>query len=283
MSKYKAILSVIGMSILMLSACGKQAEPEAEPEIRQEAVYVPPQNMSYVAEMELVPEIDLGPMMEMENPIDFDEWWEQDKNVYAYIEVPNTRISYPILQSDDTQPEDYYLEHNVDGSYGYPGCIYTQRLNSKDFDDYNTVMYGHNMNNGTGFHDLHKFRDSEFFDENRFIYIYTPDEILIYKTFGAYIFTNAHILYTYDFSNEDGFQSYLYLINSYPADNYDHSIEPTTDDRILTLATCTNSESTRLLVQAKLMYRAACPYGESGEVPELIFSEEGLPEEDIRK
>lgn len=37
--------------------------------------------------------------------------------------------------------------HNIDGSYGYPGCIYTENLNSKDFTDNNTVIYGHNMKN----------------------------------------------------------------------------------------------------------------------------------------
>lgn len=64
-------------------------------------------------------------------------------DVYAWITVPGTEI--PILQ----QPSDnsYYFMHNMDGSYGYPGCIYTENLNSKDFTDNNTVIYGHNMKN----------------------------------------------------------------------------------------------------------------------------------------
>ncbi|MEI3591971.1 hypothetical protein [Clostridium sp. AM34-9AC] len=37
--------------------------------------------------------------------------------------------------------------HNIDGSYGYPGCIYTENLNSKDITDNNTVIYGHNVKN----------------------------------------------------------------------------------------------------------------------------------------
>ena len=39
------------------------------------------------------------------------------------------------------------LDHCIDGSYGYPGCIYTENLNRKDFTDNNTVIYGHNMKN----------------------------------------------------------------------------------------------------------------------------------------
>ena len=54
-------------------------------------------------------------------------------DVYAWITVPGTEIEYPILQhpSDNS----YYFMHNIDGSYGYPGCIYTENLNSKDFTD----------------------------------------------------------------------------------------------------------------------------------------------------
>lgn len=66
-------------------------------------------------------------------------------DVYAWITVPGTEIEYPILQhpSDNS----YYFMHNIDGSYGYPGCIYTENLNSKDFADNNTVIYGHDMKN----------------------------------------------------------------------------------------------------------------------------------------
>ena len=68
-----------------------------------------------------------------------------NSDVYAWITVPGTEIEYPILQhhSDNS----YYFMHNIDGSYGYPGCIYTENLNSKDFTDNNMVIYGHNMKN----------------------------------------------------------------------------------------------------------------------------------------
>ena len=69
----------------------------------------------------------------------------RNPDVYAWITVPGTEIEYPILQhpSDNS----YYFMHNIDGSYGYPGCIYTENLNSKDITDNNTVIYGHNVKN----------------------------------------------------------------------------------------------------------------------------------------
>lgn len=76
-------------------------------------------------------------------PVKFEELQAVNPDVYAWITVPGTDIDYPILQhaSDNS----YYLMHNIDGSYGYPGCIYTENMNSKDFTDNNTVIYGHNI------------------------------------------------------------------------------------------------------------------------------------------
>ena len=64
-------------------------------------------------------------------------------DVYAWIAVPGTEIEYPILQHPSEKS--YYVMHNIDGSYGNPGCIYTENLNSKDITDNNTVIYGHNV------------------------------------------------------------------------------------------------------------------------------------------
>ena len=118
-------------------------------------------------------------------PVKFEELQAVNPDIYAWITVPGTVIDYPILQhaSDNS----YYLMHNIDGSYGYPGCIYTENMNSKDFTDNNTVIYGHNMKNGSMFAQLHKFEDPDFFNENREVLIYLPDEVLHYTIFAAHI------------------------------------------------------------------------------------------------
>ena len=138
---------------------------------------------------------------------------EECKDIYAWIYIPGTNVDYPILQSAEDMEEDYYLDHNLDGSQGYPGCIYTQKLNKKDFSDYNTVIYGHNMKNGTMFKTLHDYEDETFFQENRYIYIYLPDgKTKVYEIYGAYTFTDAHILLTYGCDSEESFKEYLELI-----------------------------------------------------------------------
>ena len=68
--------------------------------------------------------------------IDWEALREENEDIYAWIYIPNTNIDYPILQhpTDDM----YYLEHNLDGSSGLPGCIYTEKINAKNFTDQNT-------------------------------------------------------------------------------------------------------------------------------------------------
>lgn len=66
-----------------------------------------------------------------------------NQDIYAWIYIPGTGVDYPVLQhpSDDS----YYLNYNMNGTRGYPGCIYTEKANSKEFTDFDTVVYGHNM------------------------------------------------------------------------------------------------------------------------------------------
>ena len=103
----------------------------------------------------------------IDNPIDFAGQQEINPDIYAWIQIPGTTVDYPVLQSDD-EPEDFYLNHDVNGKYKFAGCIYSQMLNSKDFSDPNTILYGHTLNKGSMFTSLHKFRNAEFFNENKY-------------------------------------------------------------------------------------------------------------------
>ncbi len=190
--------------------------------------------------------------------LDWDMLHEINADIYAWIYIPNTNIDYPLLQHPTE--ESYYLEHNLDGSAGKPGCIYSQRLNSKDFTDYNTVLYGHNMEDGTMFHTLHNFEEADFFEQNRYIYIYTQEKVLIYEIFAAYRYSDEHILYSYDFESKEGFQAYLddvFAVHDINA-NFRENMGITTDNHIITLSTCVaETEVQRLLVQGVLVNEPA--------------------------
>ena len=113
------------------------------------------------------------------SPIDFDKLKETNQDIYAWIEIPDTQINYPVVQGGDDDA--YYLNHTIDGTEGYPGSIYTERINAKDFSDFNTVIYGHNMKDGSMFMGLHNFEDPQYMKEHPNVKIYTPEKELTYR------------------------------------------------------------------------------------------------------
>ena len=185
--------------------------------------------------------------------LDWEELEAVNPDIYAWIYIPNTNIDYPVLQRSGDN--DYYLEHNLDGSRGKPGCIYTEDLNSKEFTDYNTVIYGHNMKSGAMFRTLHDFEDKSFFDNNQYVYIYTKDRALVYKIFAAYTNDAKHILNSNDFTSEQGLSDYLEKVfKKAQAEGYlRDDVAVTGENAILTLSTCTTSSDKRYIVQAVLV------------------------------
>ena len=112
------------------------------------------------------------------------------------------------------------------------------------------------MKNGSMFQNLHKFADEEFFDEHPYVYIYTPEHVLAYKVFAAYVYDNRHILNSFDFNDRDVFEDYLE--NVFQVRSMDKHIREdvsvTADDRIITLSTCVGGQpESRYLVQAVLI------------------------------
>lgn len=184
--------------------------------------------------------------------LDWNELAKVNSDIYAWIYIPGTQVDYPVLQhpTDNT----YYLNYNMNGTRGYPGCIYTEKENSKDFTDFNTVMYGHNMRNKTMFETLHYYEDKAFFVNNPYVYVYRGDRVLVYEIFAAYIAGNEHILYSYDFQTQEGRQNYVDLIEKGASGNLRDDVEVTGDSHILTLSTCISGKAkNRYLVQAVLL------------------------------
>lgn len=189
----------------------------------------------------------------VEIPIDFETLQAENPEIYAWITVDGTEVDYPIVQS--ATDNSYYLTHTVSGESKTEGAIFTENYNTTTFEDPNTVIYGHNMRNGSMFASLHDFMDKDFFDNHKDITIYTPDQILHYQIFAAYLTDDRHIMLSYDFSDDDVYEQYLYEIQSQRGVQsfVDDSVELDTDSKIITLSTCyANRDSERYLVQAVL-------------------------------
>lgn len=187
--------------------------------------------------------------------LDWDALHEENGDIYAWIYVPDTTVDYPVLQ----HPTDnsYYLNHNMNGTKGYPGCIYTEDFNGKDFSDIHTVIYGHNLKDKTMFSSLHNFENEELFNKDHYIYIYTEDYVFVYRIFAAYEFDSIHLLDNYDYTNEYVYEDYLKKIyqTTDRVANVREDIQVTTGNKIVTLSTCTadHDSNRRFLVTGVLV------------------------------
>ncbi|WP_165172102.1 class B sortase [Adlercreutzia sp. ZJ242] len=196
-----------------------------------------------------------------ENPIDFATLQEENADVYAWIYVPDTEVNLPVLQN--AVADNYYLVHDVHGNESELGAIYSQSVNSTDFTDPVTVLYGHTFEVNQEWRDemfgtLHNFEDAEFFDNHPNFYIYTPTQVLTYEIVSAYEYDNRHILNSFDFEDPAVVQEY-----------YDYVVNPDSmvknvregeqlvagEDTIVQLSTCTRpaNDAARYLVTGVLV------------------------------
>ena len=187
--------------------------------------------------------------------IDFEKLQSYNSELIAWIQLADTNIDYPVARHIG-EDQEYYLNYNMYQEPAFSGCIYMEDWNQADFSDSNTILYGHNMRNGSMFHDLHKFEDAEFFDEHDKIYVYIPGHRLIYNIFAAYSTDSVKISAAYDFSQKEEYERYLGSLKNIRSMNslVRNEITVTDTDKILTLSTCIGGEpDKRYLVQGVLV------------------------------
>lgn len=184
-----------------------------------------------------------------ERLIDFDELEAVNPDIYAWIEIPSLGTNLAVVQSPDN--DEYYLRHAATGAYYSGGSIFSQRLNTKTFEDPMTILYGHNYKNMFG--PLNRLADVDAFEACEVIRIYTRERVFEYTVFAAYPYSNRHLLYICDFSDPDAFDAFFAGLDDVPGGNFRRDLFPSSDDRVLTLSTCvTGNRMRRFLVQGVL-------------------------------
>lgn len=162
--------------------------------------------------------------------VDFEKLISQNDDIIGWIFIEGTDISYPVLCGRDNQQ---YLFQSYEKKYLTAGSIYIDYRCSRGFSDSRTVVYGHNMHNGSMFGKLDKFTRESYMKEHPYVFILLPDgETLKYEVKKAY---KADI------------EGEVYKLPSAEAKN--------PDDRKLYLSTCTedSSDTHRFVVECELV------------------------------
>ena len=140
--------------------------------------------------------------------IDIDELREINPDIFAWLYIPDTAISCPVLQSG--QSDTFYEDHNVDGEEDDAGAVYIELANLTSMCDFNTVLHGKTGSDEKGlFADLYRFADPDFFNDHEYAYLYLDGNVLTYEIFAAYERENTSLIRTYDFTYLSGCQQFL--------------------------------------------------------------------------
>ena len=166
-------------------------------------------------------------------------------NSIGWINVPETKINYPVMYSGDN---DFYLHRAVDGSYLRVGSIFLDYRCNSDFTSRINILYGHNMSDGSMFADVMKFIDSSYFDSHNYGWLSTPNAVYKIDFFSVSQPENYDDFY--DVNSDINLWLDDLRANSFIWRNIGISEE----DRFISLSTCTGSEgSSRTVLTGRIL------------------------------
>lgn len=186
--------------------------------------------------------------------VDFDKLKEEAPNVVGWIMQENTSINYPIMQTDNN---DYYLNRLYNDIQNKSGSIYMDYENSSNFNDYNTIIYGHNMNDGAMFASLLEYQKQDYYDANKTMSLLTPDAKYIVEIFGAFIADTNEAgteksPWNLKWEKYEDYSNWLTTMQNRSLINT--NVIVSSGDKIITLSTCTPTGKNRFIVMGKLVY-----------------------------
>ena len=247
--------------------------PEPEPEIPSASQPEAPPAASVQEEPAVEAPVYVDPYADALRSMDFTALREVNEDVLGWILIPNTRLSYPLLQGEDN---DYYLNRTWKKTRNSVGAIFMEWRSSPDLSDFNTIIYGHRMNNRSMFGILHNYDDLAYWEKHPCVYITDDSGTHTYEIFAAYEVAVTADTYRILFENETEQQAFLDFCMAQSV--IDTGVVPNLWDRVLTLSTCTgDGHDTRWVVQAVERGEPPAPPAEPAPLPSEVPEEPQIP------
>ena len=179
--------------------------------------------------------------------VDFEVLSQMNAQAVGWLYCEGTPINYPVVQSADNS---YYLKHLYNNQNNSSGAIFMDALNNPNMSDMNTVIYGHNMKNGTMFACLQNYSDPAYLREHPVMYYLTNGKDYKIEIFSCYPDGAQSEAYTICYDSAETYAKCLRM--SWGKSEISADVPMTTNDRIITLVTCTGYNSDRYVVQGKI-------------------------------
>lgn len=185
--------------------------------------------------------------------LDWNALKQKNNEIYAWIQIPDTDISYPVVQGSDNA---YYLTHTADKVENYVGAIFMDYRQQPNFEEKNTMIYGHNVLHGSMFADIEKFKEEEFFQNHPTFYIYTPNKNYKAEVFSIYTTQDTSSSYDIFYQSDEEYAKYLQMIQA--QSDFSRDLSVGVNDHIVSLSTCSyerngQASELRYVLHAKLV------------------------------
>lgn len=182
--------------------------------------------------------------------VDFSDLIAKNNETVGWIKVNNTNVNYSVVQHNDNE---YYLRHDFNKKYNINGWVYADYRDDFEYFGSNTIIYAHNMTDRSMFGSLvWCLKDSWYTNsENHYIKMSTPKANTVWKIFSIYtIKPEVYYLRTY-FESEEEHKTFI--DNLTDRSIYDFQEDVSVNDKILTLSTCTDDGTKRVVIHAKMV------------------------------
>lgn len=165
--------------------------------------------------------------------IDFESLTAINPDVWAWIYLEDTDISYPVVQGTDNE---YYLNHLITGEYNIAGSIFLDYENHRDLSNKNSILYGHHVDDGSMFSDLHLYKNQAFYDSHPAYELITANMVYQVEIFAGYVANTSQSAWRLDFQSDEEYRSWIREIKNQSF--FISSVTPEAQDKVITLSTC---------------------------------------------
>lgn len=151
----------------------------------------------------------------------------------CWIYAPATQIDYPVVQHEDNN---HYLKRLFNGNRNSAGTLFIDCRNLEDFQDPNTLIYGHHMRNDSMFGTLTDYASQAYYEGHPFILMLSEKEIFILEIFAGYTTSDGDHCYDIAISDEEDMKAFLE--EAMRKSDFESGVAVQTKDHLVTLSTC---------------------------------------------
>lgn len=225
-----------------------ETEPQTEPQTELETNLETKENAENKVVHKNVEHVNVPTTFNKE--VSFQNLHNENNDYLFWLYIPKTKIDYPVMMSRDNKD---YLHSSFYKEKLYAGTLFIDALSSKRENQDNLIIYGHNMKDGSMFGTLKKWRSAKYFNEHKFIEVYTEKEKRVYLIFAVREVSSNMSLLHYKL---DGFTNEEYIQDARNNNIHFREFEDQyKNNQIMTLSTCMSNDAKRLIINSILLYK----------------------------